>query len=153
MILNFKCYSQKNRDFHEVYYGEKRFRGCKVGDPIIVAGYDIRQSEENLKVIKAALMQIPNSEVLINRAGSFSIEIKTSSNNNMVYKPKTPTVPTIQPPKPRIINEDINIMEDLRAMIKWLRNLFDSNKKTYSTGGYQPIKQNDGEPKPPPREE
>lgn len=75
MILNFKCYSQKNRDFHEVYYGEKRFKGCEIGNPIIVAGYNIRESERNLMVIKEALMQIPNSEVLINKAGSFSIQI------------------------------------------------------------------------------
>jgi len=76
MTLKFKAYSATNRDFGEVYSRDQRFRGGKKGEPMIVAGYNIRHAEENLKVIREAFRFLPNATITENKRGSFTVEIK-----------------------------------------------------------------------------
>lgn len=63
ITLKFKCYSEKNRDFDEVYYREKRFRGCNKGEPMIVAGYSAEDSERNLRTIVEAFEFNPKAKI------------------------------------------------------------------------------------------
>jgi len=76
MILRFKCVSERDVDFHTVFFIAKRFRGCNQGNPIMVRGINMRHAQDNLRVIIEALSQIPDSKVLIRTSTTFEIEMR-----------------------------------------------------------------------------
>ena len=77
ITLHFRAYSQTNKDFDIVYFREKRFRGCRQGEPMIVAGQSIEDSERNLSVIRNAFLFNPEATIIDNNHGSFSVTLNT----------------------------------------------------------------------------
>lgn len=73
MVLYFKAYSKTNHDIEEVL-ANKRLRGCRVNDPIIVFGNSILDSEVNLYKIYSEVIKHA-SKILECIRGSFTIEV------------------------------------------------------------------------------
>lgn len=73
-IINYRAYSEKNRDFREVYR-ENRLRGCKVGDPVLIYGKNIMASESRLEECRQR--HIADGHTITNsRRGSFTVEVE-----------------------------------------------------------------------------
>ena len=75
ITLHFRAYSETNKDFDIIYYRDKRLRGCLQGKPMIVAGYNIQDSERNLSVIRDAFRFNPSATIINNNRGSFSVTL------------------------------------------------------------------------------
>ena len=71
--INYKAYSAKNHDFQYVYL-EGRLRGCEVGNPVLVYGFDIKDSEDKLAACKQRYMEV-GCAITNNRRGSFTVEV------------------------------------------------------------------------------
>lgn len=73
MVLYFKAYSRKNHDIEEVL-ANKRLRGCKVNDPIIVFGNSTLDSEGNLHKIYNEIFKFIKRDMNL-KIGSFIVEV------------------------------------------------------------------------------
>lgn len=74
MKLRFKAYSMKNRDSNYVYHAG-RLKGYPKGDPMLVFGRNIQESEYNLNIIREAFLMSDKHIMSQNRRGSFTIEV------------------------------------------------------------------------------
>lgn len=73
MVLYFKAYSRKNHDIEEVL-ANKRLRGCKVNDPIIVFGDTIHASELKLDNVFKEISKFVIG-LIVSKKGSFIVEV------------------------------------------------------------------------------
>ena len=73
MVLYFKAYSRKNHDIEEVL-ANKRLRGCKVNDPIIVFGDSILDSELKLDNVFKEISKFVIG-LIVSKRGSFIVEV------------------------------------------------------------------------------
>ena len=73
MVVKYRAYSLTNRDATYVR-SEGRLRGCKIGDPHLVFGRTIVESEDNLLVLKHALVDA-GAKLLVDKRGSFEVDI------------------------------------------------------------------------------
>jgi len=71
-VANYRCYSRTNRDAQEVRQ-QNRFRGCRVGNPVIVWGDTIRESEMNLIDLRNSL-ECSGAIILDFKRGSMVVE-------------------------------------------------------------------------------
>lgn len=72
--INYKAYSKKNPDFWYVYR-ENRLRGCEVGNPVLIYGHDIFDSEDKLADCKQRHIDEGHT-ITNNRRGSFTVEVE-----------------------------------------------------------------------------
>lgn len=76
VILRFRAYSMRSNPTAGVLVEDgSRFRGCNKGDPMIVFGHTIEDSERNLDKIRMAFKTNPKAKILENKRGSFTVEV------------------------------------------------------------------------------
>lgn len=72
--IRFMAYSETNHDF-ETVFREGRLIGRKKGDPMLIFGRDILESERNLDVVRDAFIGNPMATIKDSKRGSFTVEL------------------------------------------------------------------------------